>query len=337
MHYTGEKSGSDAYESYQAQVDDVQTIYNSELLNAVSESVQKQTASFNSQFSAAIAQTQNNFQQLAVNIQKINEQKAALKQAQKAKQEADYMAMLERQKQIREEDEAKWLQEYARTNSGYNGMDDRNRGAQRQMETSDMAQYQAMQMSDATYGTAATNQALAQQRQYDAEQRQQYQINQTRALDNNLGTTVNAVTENGSPIQIKVNNGVVTAYSTSQNNYSNTGPNWKTVNVSASRTTDSRYGYEANIGIGKVYWGEHSSLIQSNVEGTAINAITANGETIQLRVQDETIIAYRKNGSQPWNTRIVTPKRTNVTYDGEQIASRFKYKADLPGIGTVYF
>lgn len=209
----------------------------------------------------------------------------------------------------------------------------------RRMETSDLAQYNAVRMSDATLGTNATNQALAQQRLYDAEQRQQSRISTQRNSDMNLGVTENAVTSSGERIQIKVNNGTVTAYSTSRNNFSGTGPEWNRVNVVVSKSRDTRYGYEANIaGIGKkVYWGEHPQTVSDNLGGTAVNAITANGMTIQIRVQNEMVIAYRKNGNLPWNNRTVIAKKTNVTYDGEEIAVRFKYKAELPEIGTIYF
>lgn len=272
-----------------------------------------------------------------------NAKKAAMEKARQEQERAESYAKmqanyLENQQRL----EAREQQERDRMTAAtrrYNEQTYGNRStSSRKMETSDLAQHNAARMSDAIYGTAATNQALAQQRRYDAQQNQQARINEQRMLDQQLGTTENAITSSGARIQIKVKNGVVTAYSTSNSNYSGTGPEWNRVSSPVSRTTDNRYGYEANlVGVGKVFWGESRPVISNHQGGVAVNAVTINGETIQIRVENEVVIAYRKNGNLPWNGRAVSAKKTNVTYDGEQIASRFKYKADLPGIGTVYF
>lgn len=269
-----------------------------------------------------------------------NARKAAEEAQQRAAMEARWAEQIA---QTKAKEEAKQKAEQARVYGGSNSLAaqmeaEKSRSQSRRMETSDLAQYNATRLSDATYGTASTNQALAQQRQYDAQQNQQARINEQRMLDQQLGTTENAITSSGARIQIKVKNGVVTAYSTSNSNYSGTGPEWNRVSSPVSRTTDNRYGYEANlVGVGKVFWGESRPVISNQLGGVAVNAVTINGETIQIRVENEVVIAYRKNGNLPWNGQAVSAKKTNVTYDGEQIASRFKYKAELPGIGTVYF
>lgn len=268
-------------------------------------------------------------------------QKAAEREAREAQQRAETEARIQanhlRNVQAQREREQ---QEIDRRNAemANNPIPTSSTSSHRTMETSDLAQYDAIRMSDAVLGTAATNQALAQQRQYDAEQRTQTYINNQREFDQQLGVTENAVTTSGDRVQIKVNNGVVTAYSTSQNNFSGTGPEWKQVNVAVARSGDTRYGYQADIlPIGRIFWGEHPNTSPVEMRGTAINAVTANGETIQVRVQDEMVIAFRTNGNLPWSNRMVSAKKTNVTYDGEQIAARFKYKAEIPEIGTVYF
>lgn len=268
-------------------------------------------------------------------------QKAAEREAREAQQRAELEAKIQanHQRSVQAQRERE-QQEIDRRNAAManNPIPTGSTTTNRTMETSDLAQYNAIRMSDAVHGTEATNQALAQQKTYDAEQRQQAYINNQREFEQQLGVTENAVTSSGVRVQIKVNNGVVTAYSTSQNNFSGTGPEWKKVNVAIARSGDTRYGYQADIlPLGRIFWGEHPNTSPTEMRGTAINAVTANGETIQIRVQDEMVIAFRTNGNLPWTNRMVSAKKTNVTYDGEQIAARFKYKAEIPEIGTIYF
>lgn len=344
LEYSGNNPNSEAYKEYQEEKEIVQSIYNSELLSSVAEKVQGQTATFNSQMNAAVSNMNNQFQQLSANLQQERAQKAAEKRARQEQANAKLMAMEEASRRDQQEREAAEQRSreklYSQSGSLVDQMNrEKARTQNRQAETSDGAQYMAQRMSDATYGTATTNRALAQQRQYDAQQNQQARINSQREADQQLGITERAVTSSGAHIQIKVKNGIVTAYGTSQNNYSGTGPEWKTVKATVSRTTNNRYGYEANIGgsIGKVFWGEPTTIISDKVGGIAVNAVTLKGEMIQIRVEKEMVVAHRKSGSLPWNTKVIPAKKTNVTYDGEQIASKFKYKAELPEIGTVYF
>ncbi len=348
LNYTGEEAGADAYKSYQDQVDDVRTIYNSELINLVSESVQKQTAAYNSQLSAATANMQKEFAQLGARIQQENAQKAALKQAEKERNEAQYQARLQAQEQSRQRNLAKQQQEIAQIASGYNGLDDRNSGAQRQMQTSDLSQYQAMQKSDATYGTAATNQALAQQRQYDAQYNQQVQTQQSFA-----GSTTNAVTASGTHVQIKVNGNQVTAYSSGNNNM---GPEWNvavpaatvqdTSNPTSQASSDiaSRFAYQAYVReLGMVYWGTPTRRVITDApSGNPVKAVTQNGQTLTIMVNGNNVVAYGSGLNQAYDIQwhSIVPSAniagTNNSFDGE-LATRFKYKANIPGIGTVYF
>lgn len=323
---------------------DIFSFFNAQIMQQVLEVESKQLAAGQQAQEIEFQKRMNALDQLSADLKRINTEFAAKEKAKKQQQQAQTDAYWARQRAQAANQEAKQKEELARVYGGSSSLSaqmnaEKNKSQTRNMGTSDLAQYNATRMSDATYGTAATNQALAQQRQYNAQQNQQARINQQRSLDQQLGITENAITSSGVPIQIKVNNGIVTAYSTSQNNYSGTGPNWQTVNAFVSRTSDNRYGYEANLGggIGKVYWGEPSPAINNNIRGVAVNAVTANGSTIQIRVENEIVVAYRTSANLPWNTKSVSAKKTNVTYDGEQIASRFKYKAELPEIGTVYF
>ena len=371
LNYTEEKPGPDAWNSYLAQVEDVQTVYNSELLNSVSESVQQQTAIFNKQISAAGANLQKEMAKLSANIQQLNAKKAALKQAEKARNEARTKERLKAQEQSRQRDLAKRQQEMARIASGYNGMDDRNRGAQRQMQTSDLAQYQAMQMSDAVYGQAATNHALAQQRQYDAQINSQQRITaQNRAAEQRNyeeqltqqslpfrepnGETINAITASGSHVQIKVNGNSVIAYSTSNSTMG--GAQWASVNNNVSVGTTralyesaditSRYEYAADIqGIGRVYWGpvQNGMATQSQVPGTVMTAVDKNGRSLSILVSQNEVKGYSLGslnaaGSEyRWTySHMRINVRPTEPSDGE-FAERFKNKADFPDIGTVYF
>lgn len=331
------------WEAFLDNQDAINSQYNSMLLDVMmrntrqSEFARSLAGSFNAVLDGVNAYAQARQQENAL--------KAAVQKAKREQEEAEMKAIMQANTLANQQRmEAKEQQESNRRNAAaqnyYNSYEQArsNGNSSRSMQTSDLAQYNAARMSDATYGTAATNQALSQQRQYDAQQNQQARINEQRMLDQQLGTTENAITSSGARIQIKVKNGVVTAYSTSNSNYSGTGPEWNRVSSPVSRTTDNRYGYEANlVGVGKVFWGESRPVISNQLGGVAVNAVTINGETIQIRVENEVVIAYRKNGNSPWNGQAVSAKKTNVTYDGEQIASRFKYKADLPGIGTVYF
>ena len=293
----------------------------------------------------AAIQYQNNMQNLLASIQQSRAQRAAAEAAEKERVRAQDQALREdRERRVKEQqasDQRRMSNMAAATQNVWNQNNNSNNST-RKMETSDLDQYTAIRMSDAAIGTEATNQALAQQRQYAAQQRQQAGINAQRNFDQNLGVTENAITSSGEHIQIKVNNGAVTAYSTSQNNFSGTGPEWTKVNAAVSASRDTRYGYEADItSIGKkVYWGVHPQTNQNDMGGTALNAVTANGETIQIRINDKVAIvvaAYRRNGNLPWNNIIAYAKATNITYDGETIASRFKYKAEIPEFGTIYF
>lgn len=363
LNYTEEKSGQDAWNSYLAQVEDVQTVYNSELLNSVSESVQQQTAIYNMQLSAASANLQNAMAKLRANIQQLNAKKAALKQAEKARNEARTQQMLQAQKQSRQRALAKQQQEMARIASGYNGMDDRNRGAQRQMQTSDLAQYKALQMSDAVYGQAATNHALAKQQQYNAQQNQQAQtyqrqINQQQSQQvaqqqQIYGTAENAVTASGAHVQIKVNGNQVTGYSSGNNLM---GPEWHVVVPAAtvqdtsnpisqaSRDVASRFAYQANVReLGMVYWGTPTRrVINDGPSGSPVKAVTQNGQTLTIMVNGNSVVAYGSGLNQAsdiqWHGIVPSANiaATNNSLDGD-LATRFNYKANIPGIGTVYF
>lgn len=341
---TNKRQPSDElWDYYNKNRENVYAFYNSSMLNEAKSVNEKMTAQARQQ-TQSINDFFDTFNKEFNRLEGERQQRLAVEEAKRKQQQAEMEAIWAKQREQQQAEEyAKRQAEKDRLYGGSNSIvaqmeAEKNRSQNRSMQTSDLAQYNAARMSDATYGTAATNQALSQQRQYDAQQNQQARINEQRMLDQQLGTTENAITSSGARIQIKVKNGVVTAYSTSNSNYSGTGPEWNRVSSPVSRTTDNRYGYEANlVGVGKVFWGESRPVISNQLGGVAVNAVTINGETIQIRVENEVVIAYRKNGNLPWNGQAVSAKKTNVTYDGEQIASRFKYKADLPGIGTVYF
>lgn len=359
LKYSNQKAGHEVYQAYQSQFEDVQFRFNSDLLLNISESVNKQSAAYNSQMAAAGANMQNEMNKLGQTIQRRNAEKAAREQAEKQKRAAEWEARLKNQEQKRQADLARQQQEMAKIASGYNGMDDRNRGAQRQMETSDLAKYNAARMSDAIYGKEATDQALAQQSQYEAEQNQriranQQQMQQAQAQETFSGSTTNAVTASGAHVLIKIDGKKVIAYSTSNSTMG--GAQWVSVNNGVSITTTralyesvdikSRYEYAADIqGIGRVYWGpvQNGRATQSQVPGTVMTAVDKNGRSLSILVNQNEVKGYslgtlNEAGSEykwTYSHMKISVRPTNPS-DG-QFAERFKNKADFPDIGTVYF
>lgn len=279
-----------------------------------------------------------------------NARKAAEEAQQRAAMEARWAEQIA---QTKAKEEAKQKAEQARVYGGSNSLAaqmeaEKSRSQSRRMETSDLAQYNAARMSDATYGTAATNQALAQQRQYDAQQRQQSQSQQSIP-----GSVVNAVTSSGAHVQIKVNGNQVTAYSSGNNMI---GPEWSTVVPTAtvedtsspySQTPSgiaSKYAYQASIrGLGVVYWGTPTRRVVNDApNGTPIKAVTLNGQTLTIMVNGNKVVAYGSGLNQAsdiqWHSIVPNANiaETNSSFDGG-FSTRFKYKANIPSIGTVYF
>lgn len=300
----------------------------------------------------------------AENSKKAAEEKAKAQQKQ-AQMEAHWA---EQRAQARANETAKKQEELARVYGGSSSLSaqmnaEKNKSQTRNMGTSDLAQYNATRMSDATYGTAATNQALAQQRQYNAQQNQQAQIHQQQINQQQrqqvaqqqqiLGAAVNAVTASGAHVQIKVNGNQVTGYSSGNNMM---GPEWKAVvpvayvqetsapTSQASSNIASVYAYQASVnGLGMVYWGTPTRrVINDAPSGNPVKAVTQNGQTLTIMVNGNNVVAYGSGLNQAsdiqWHNILPSANiaETNNSIDGD-LASRFKHKASIPGIGTVYF
>lgn len=233
----------------------------------------------------------------------------------------------------------------------------------RSMQTSDPAQYYAAKMSDATYGTTATDQALAQQRQYDAQRNQQVlaqqrqidqqQMQQAQSQQSYPGSTINAVTSTGAHVQIKVNGNQVTAYSSGNDLI---GPKWSgvvpaatvqdTSNPTSLASSDiaSRFAYQASVReLGMVYWGTPTRrVIDDAPSGTPVKAVTQSGQTLTIMVNGNVVVAYGLGLNQAsdiqWHRIVPSANiaKTHSSFDGE-LSTRFTYKANITGIGTVYF
>lgn len=294
-----------------------------------------------------------------------NARKAAEEAQQRAAMEARWAEQIA---QTKAKEEAKQKAEQARVYGGSNSLAaqmeaEKSRSQSRRMETSDLAQYNATRMSDATYGTASTNQALAQQRQYNAQQNQQVQVQQrqvnlqqrqqAQSQQSYPGSVVNAVTSSDAHVQIKVNGSQVTAYSLGNNLM---GAEWNgvvpaaivldTSNPISQASSDiaSRYAYQASVrGLGMVYWGTPiKRVINDAPNGTPIKAVTLNGQTLTIMVNGNKVVAYGSGLNQAsdiqWHSIVPNANiaETNSSFDGD-FSTRFKYKANIPSIGTVYF
>lgn len=297
--------------------------------------------------------------------QQENAQKAAAEKAKREQEWADLQARMQAndERNFREREaleQADHDRRAAAAQNYYDQTQNNRSSSSRSMETSDLTQHQASQMSDAVYGQAATNQALAQQRQYNAQQNQQvlaqqHQINQQQyaAQQTIPGRVENSVTSSGAHVQIKINGNSVLAYSTSNSNMG--GVQWNSVsNVSVSTTSSlyesnaitSRYEYAADIpGIGRVYWGpkQNGFATQSQVSGTAISAIDKNGRTLTILVNKGEVKGYslgKLNASSAeyqWTYSHMTINIMPTDHTDGEFTQRFKNKANIPEYGTVYF
>lgn len=369
LEYSGNSASKEAYKDYQLQKETVQSIFNAEFLRTMANTVEKQAIAYSSQMQAAVSNMNNQLQQLGAQLQQERAQKAAIE---KAKVQQQFAAMkahwAEQRAQAKLKEEAKQKEESNRIYGGSNSLiaqmeAEKNRSQNRSMESSDLSQYNAAKMSDAIYGTAATNQALAQQRQYDAQQNQQVltqqrqinqqQMQQAQSQQSYSGSTVNAVTSSGSHVQIKVNGNQVMAYSSGNNIM---GPEWNGVIPAAAVqetsspisqvSTDiaSRFAYQASVpGLGMVYWGTPMRrVINDAPSGSPVKAVTQNGQTLTIMVNGNKVVAYGSGLNQAsdiqWHSILPNANvaETNSSFDGE-FASRFSHKANIPSIGTVYF
>lgn len=298
-----------------------------------------------------------------------NAQKAAIEKAQREQQQAAMQAhWAEQRAQAKAKEEAKQREELARVYGGSRSLTaqmeaEKNKSQSRSWSGTDIEQYIAIKNSDAIYGKEATDQALAQQRQYDAEQNQQVlaqqrqinqqQMQQAQSQQSYPGNAVNAVTSSGAHVQIKVNGTQVTAYSYGNNLM---GPEWdrvvpaatvqETSNPISLASSDiaSRFAYQASVrGLGMVYWGTPTRrVINDAPNGTPVKAVTKEGQTLTIMVNGNNVVAYGSGLNQAsdiqWH-RIVPGANiteTDSSFDGN-LSTRFKHKANIPGIGTVYF
>lgn len=297
-----------------------------------------------------------------------NAKKAAMEKARQEQERAESYAKmqanyLENQQRLEAREQQERDRMTAATRRYYEQTYGNRSTSSRNMETSDLAQHNAARMSDAIYGTAATNQALAQQRQYDAQQNQrvlaqqrqvnQQQIPQAQPQQSYPGSVVNAVTSTGAHVQIKVNGSQVTAYSSGNNLI---GPEWhgvvpiaivqETSNPISQASSDiaSRFAYQASVReLGMVYWGTPTKrVINDAPKGNPVKAVTKTGQTLTIMVNGNNVVAFGAGLNQAsdiqWYNIIPNANiaNTNNSFDGE-LATRFKYKANIPSIGTVYF